>query len=150
MDERGSCVKPASEDAGIQKDAGGSSQGLGTPCNAAQPCKDDVFAECHESGGKQLCTLTQCEDHSECGEGYCDLDAKPTFCRPLPTGQGKACKSDKDCAGFEASYCTVKRPGAPLCVVTDCTPMSCTPGYSCLDLSQFTPGLPKACVPPLM
>jgi hypothetical protein len=57
---------------------------------------------------------------------------------------GKSCKVHEDCD-----------PAAPFCVVNfgycteqDCTtnPDSCPPGYTCMDLSVFLPGLPYACI----
>jgi hypothetical protein len=64
---------------------------------------------------------------------------------------GAACDRNSQCKG-ETSFCVVM-PGKTVgyCTKTGCEegrPGSCPPGYTCLDLSRFVPGLPTACIKP--
>ncbi|MFT3924435.1 MAG: hypothetical protein QM778_17995 [Myxococcales bacterium] len=58
------------------------------------------------------------------------------------TGQKEPCAADADCADFDATFCDTRNN---YCVVPDCMDGSCDQGWTCTDLSEFMPGLPKVC-----
>jgi len=110
--------------------------------SSGEPELDDVAGA---EGSDASMSVEVCSDHEECGDGaFCESGA----CRPLPTGFGETCESDDDCAGFEASVCTVGHPRGAKCTVANCTQDSCPPGSSCMDVSQFVPGTPPTCLEP--
>jgi hypothetical protein len=140
FDQNGVCVEMAPP-----------ANGLGNACNESTPCDDPAFPECHMlEDGSGYCTSNDCTSNDDCGKGFrCALEAAPAYCRAPPTGQGVACESDDDCKDFEATFCSVGNPAGVVCLVRDCVDDSgCSPGYACLDLGSFVPGLPKACIPP--
>ena len=63
-------------------------------------------------------------------------------------GLGDWCQKHGDCQG-KADFCIVM-PGATdgYCTLQNCTaqPDDCPAGYTCLDLSQYVPNLPTACL----
>jgi len=61
-----------------------------------------------------------------------------------PTGEDQPCRSEADCAGFEATFCDAFVTNT--CMVRGCrvVPDSCFVGKECCDLSEF--GLPTLCV----
>lgn len=71
------------------------------------------------------------------GSGDAGSDAEHGY-----TGQMEPCSSSTDCSGFDASFCNTLNG---YCIVPDCSADSCDSGWTCTDLSQFVPGLPKAC-----
>jgi hypothetical protein len=62
-------------------------------------------------------------------------------------GFGASCAADADCT-CAADYCA-RMPGQTqgTCTVTGCTedPALCPDGFSCFDLSAFSPELPSIC-----
>jgi len=123
--------------------------GLGVSCDTQEmPCSDATYDHCETGEGTQgYCTNVDCSDPGDCQGGFaCDTESSPSVCRRPPLGLGKACESDADCAGGEATYCDafVSRT----CLVSDCslTADDCFVGYACCDLSAF--GVPQPlCVP---
>ncbi len=66
----------------------------------------------------------------------------------LPTGFGKYCTSDADCAGLEADHCAIDPETQDgFCTVKNCTvqPNDCPVGYMCCD-SPESFGQPNACI----
>ena len=115
--------------------------GLGDACDPAVPvCTNPLFPSCQAgSSGGGYCTKAGCAAAGDCPSGYgCDTNVAGGVCKRAPTGQGKACASDAECAGTEAIVC-----GAPLlnsCLVQGCsttTVGSCFPGYLCCDLTAL-------------
>ncbi|MET0340549.1 MAG: hypothetical protein ABW252_06085 [Polyangiales bacterium] len=120
--------------------------GLGTACGAEAPCAHPDFPLCQGAteASEGFCTRQGCTTASDCGYGFgCATAASPTHCRKPYTGQKAMCKSDADCAGYDAKYCLTI---LSVCIVVDCTEHSCDPDWSCFDLSTQLAGLPKACV----
>ncbi len=147
------CVcKPGTvEQGGVCVEVAPADTGLGDACAESNPCTDPGFSECHTlEDGSGYCTKNDCTSNDDCGKDFhCALDETPPYCHAPPTGQGVACESDDDCKDFEATFCSVGNPAGVVCLVRDCVDDSgCSPGYACLDLGLFVPGLPKACVPP--
>jgi hypothetical protein len=141
VDQGGVCVEVAPVETG-----------LGDACDDSTPCADAAFPECHvPDDGAGYCTVYDCTSNDDCGKSFhCALDETPSYCHAPPTGQGVACESDDDCKDFEATFCSVGNPAGVVCLVRDCVDDSgCSPGYTCLDLGMFVPGLPKACLPPM-
>jgi hypothetical protein len=154
LDATGVCVcKPGTVDQqGVCVEAPPVEGGLGDPCDQETPCTDPAFPDCHIlSDDSGYCTKNDCSSSDECGNGYhCALDETPPYCHAPFTGQGVVCASDDDCADFEATFCSVGSPTGAVCLVRDCVDnTSCSPGYVCVDLGMFMPGLPKACLPPM-
>jgi hypothetical protein len=124
-------------------------EGIGTPCTSNLECLNPSFPSCQISpAGDGYCTTVGCAAPADCSGGYaCELAATPTYCRRPPSGAGRTCTSDADCAGAEATYCDlfVSRT----CLVQACTvePDSCFTGSECCDLTPV--GLPiTLCIPP--
>ena len=118
--------------------------GLGERCDSGSvPCADEVYDYCRPfEGSEGYCTSTGCASSDDCPTGYvCDEDGATRYCQRPPTGQGAACETSADCAGYEASYCEVFQ--AHICLVSDCTvsPDSCQEGWTCCDLTSL--GLPE-------
>lgn len=63
---------------------------------------------------------------------------------------GATCAVPADCTN-DTDYCAIS-PGDPTgyCTRTGCLadPTRCPDGWSCLDLAQFSPGLPAICTAP--
>jgi hypothetical protein len=85
-----------------------------------------------------------------CAEGY--TVSADGGCAPMaanaPTGVGKPCASDADCAAFDADYCELAV--GKTCRVKNCmrNPSNCFEGFDCCDFSK-TPGfesLPTLCL----
>lgn len=141
VDQGGNCVKMPAP-----------ATGLGVACEDAASCTDPAFPDCHTlEDGSGYCTKNDCASNADCGKDFrCALEETPPYCHAPPTGQGAPCASDDDCKDFEATFCSVGNPAGVVCLVRDCLDdTSCTPGYSCVDLGSFVPGLPKACLPPM-
>jgi hypothetical protein len=121
---------------------------LGVACEVTgAPCSDPSYSLCFAASGTAGYCTSECTTSEECVGGYvCDVAAAPPYCRRPPTGFGRACETDADCADTEATYCdsfTLHQ-----CVVRDCSPANqdCFPGTRCCDLSQF--GVPAPlCLP---
>ena len=68
-----------------------------------------------------------------------------------PDAFGAACTTDADCACEAAGYCALM-PGqtSGYCTATGCKddPSVCPSGWSCFDLSAFSPTLPAICMKP--
>lgn len=114
--------------------------GLGaacTPGGVACSGEDDSYCRATaETSG--YCTSSGCATSADCPTGYaCAQDGELTFCKRPPTGQGTACDSSADCAGYEATYCETFQ--AHICLVPGCTlsPDSCHEGWECCDLSTL-------------
>jgi hypothetical protein len=121
--------------------------GLGVACDTVDaPCADVNFPACHPTGGTTgYCTSLGCVSHVDCLSGYaCDTTATPTYCKRPPTGTGRSCQSNADCAGTEATFCDLMI--SRQCLVQGCTttPDSCFPGTECCDLTTL--GMPALCV----
>jgi hypothetical protein len=88
-------------------------------------------------------TPSSCENDDDCSDGFaCNTKLSPSECVELPDGLGKACTSNTDCEGTEATFCdSVVTKG---CTVEGCTvdPDSCPPGFVCCQLA--IPGLPAS------
>lgn len=139
MEQGGECVAPPEVPAG-----------LGDACDVmTKPCPGATYNLCRATmGSAGYCTTSACNADADCEGGYyCEKDDGPSYCRRPPSGQGMACSSDADCAGMDATFCTVGSPLGVSCTVRDCTDNSCSPGRSCMDLSMFVPGIPKLCLP---
>jgi hypothetical protein len=114
--------------------------GMGATCDATSiPCTDATYNHCHAvSGTAGYCTTQGCTSDADCSGGYmCDLSATPAYCRRPPLGFGKACSTDADCAGTEATYCDSFM--TKTCLVQGCTlePDNCFSGTECCNLSAF-------------
>lgn len=114
--------------------------GQGVACDTVTaPCTDAVYNHCHVvTGTAGYCTVQGCTSSAGCTGGYmCALTASPSYCRRPPTGEGKACTSDADCAGTEATYCNVFM--TQKCQVQGCTlnPNDCFTGTVCCDYTAF-------------
>ncbi|MEY2935697.1 MAG: hypothetical protein RL033_6446 [Pseudomonadota bacterium] len=120
--------------------------GLGVSCTGAT-CADPAFPLCASaSDGSGYCTR-QCTSTANCDGGYlCDTAAASAYCQRPPLGAGRACTSDADCAGTEATFCESFM--LHQCVVRDCSPAAqdCFGDNRCCDLTQF--GVPAPiCLP---
>jgi hypothetical protein len=126
--------------------------GLGDPCDASKPCASDRFSECHiVADGAGYCTTTSCSTDADCGGDYsCASEGSATYCKRAPRGLEKACTSQADCEGLDASYCAIT-PFSSNCAIPKCSlsGSDCPSGYSCMDFSAFMPGIPTLCVKPL-
>ena len=115
---------------------------LGTACASDKDCPDAIFDTCHVlSDGSGYCT-NACPDRTVCLGGYaCDTASAPSYCERPPSGQGKSCASDADCAGTEATWCETFNSHE--CFVQGCslTKNDCFPGKECCDLSKASLGL---------
>jgi hypothetical protein len=144
----GTCVcKPGTQEANGSCAAAPPERGLGSACSASEhPCTEDDYPGCHIlANGDGYCTSVGCGASEDCPEGYfCDSGADPSYCKRVPTGQAAACESSEDCQAFDANYCAMASFGS-FCVERDCSPTSCSPGYSCQDFSAIVPGIPKVC-----
>jgi hypothetical protein len=121
---------------------------LGVACDVSgAPCSDPSYALCFAASGSAGYCTSECTTSEECVGGYvCDVAAAPPYCRRPPTGVGRACATDADCADTEAAYCESFM--LHQCVVRDCSPadQDCFPGTQCCDLSEF--GVPAPlCLP---
>jgi hypothetical protein len=121
---------------------------LGVACDVTgAPCSDPSYNLCFAATGTAGYCTSECTTSEECAGGYvCDAVAAPPYCRRPPTGFGRACATDADCASTEATYC--ESSTLYQCVVRDCSPANqdCFPGTQCCDLSQF--GVPAPlCLP---
>ncbi len=116
---------------------------LGLECDTqANPCTDATFNYCHAASGTQgYCTTQGCTSSDECLGGYtCSTAISPSYCHQpgsAAVGLGKACTSDADCAGTEATYCDLMLTHA--CLVQGCslTADNCPTGYECCDMSAL-------------
>jgi len=114
--------------------------GIGAPCDTATAsCTDPVYNHCEPgANGMGYCTNANCASSDDCTDGYaCDLAVTPSVCRKPPTGLGKSCTSEADCAGTEATYCDTFVTHT--CLVQGCSlaPDNCFVGTECCDLSSF-------------
>ncbi|GEM_PF-552926 len=119
--------------------------GLGVTCDAqATPCKDTTYSYCAVTAGTAgYCTSQGCTASTDCPTDHtCDLSGSPSFCRRPPTGLGKTCTSDADCAGLDAAFCETFRSYSCLVLGCSLTPDNCPTGYECCDFTQ-TLGIPK-------
>jgi hypothetical protein len=136
----GQACAPCDAAAGTCAPASG---GQGVPCDPqTNPCTDSTQSYCFvRTGQAGYCTKQGCTSDSDCTGGYaCDSKVSPSVCRKPPAGLGKACTSNDQCAGTEATFCdTVVTKG---CAVQGCNlnPDDCHPGYVCCDLSKY--GIP--------
>jgi hypothetical protein len=66
--------------------------------------------------------------------------------RPEPTGEGEFCKTNADCASFDAKFCA---PTMGACLIHDCASKTnaCSSVSVCCDYSKLLAGL-SLCVPP--
>lgn len=117
--------------------------GLGNACTADGDCPSPFH--CHVGPAVSYCTLLDCSDTAPCpGNFICDTTGAAPFCKGPPVGEGKACMTNADCAGTEATFCDL----GGQCRVQDCTlaPDSCFPGIgtACCNLSSFN--LPNVCL----
>jgi hypothetical protein len=123
-------------------------EALGTACSADKPCTDATFSHCQSTADQTgYCTNIGCTSSSECSGGYaCDTSAQPSVCKRPPTGLGKSCATESDCAGGEASFCDTVQSHS--CLVANCSldPDDCFEGWTCTDLSMFGMPIPL-CLP---
>ena len=116
---------------------------LGLACTKDADCKDATYSSCHLlDDGTGYCTNTGCSDDVKCTGGFgCATSATPTYCERPPSGAGKSCASDADCAGTEATFCETYN--THVCYVKDCslTKNDCFPGKECCDLTKRSLGL---------
>jgi len=140
------CAVGYSRSAG--SDAGGAceaaSAALGVACvTGVNACTDATINYCQmASATAGYCTTQNCTSTADCSGGYvCNLTASPTYCQRPPVGAGKACTSNDDCAGTEATYCDTFVTHT--CLVQGCTlsPDNCFTGSECCDLSSY--GIPQ-------
>ena len=131
--------KPTSDAACMETPAG-----LGAACDPAASTCTAPYDHCEAASDGGYCTTTGCTTSDECEGGYA-CNAASTCQRP-PVGLGKACESDADCAGTEATYCDLFV--AHSCQVQGCTldPNNCFAGFECCDLSAFGVAQPL-CIP---
>jgi hypothetical protein len=136
---------------GESDDDAGASAGdsaLGASCSDDAPCHGADYGKCVSAVGGGYCTSTGCKSAGDCAKGYfCATDAAPSYCKRMPTGEGKACATQDDCKSFDASYCTIGNPFGVTCAVP-CKEGGCDPGRSCQDFSAFAPGTPMLCTEP--
>jgi hypothetical protein len=122
--------------------------GLGDACDpASTTCSNPQFSFCQSATGGGYCTKAGCAGTADCPSGFgCDLTVVGGVCKRPPSGQGKTCTGDSDCAGNEATFCA---PVANVCYVEGCAvgaQGACHPGYRCCDLTPK--GLAKnVCLP---
>lgn len=140
-DAAGTCAcKPGFARATPQDACAAMTSGPGASCDTqSSACSDATYNVCHATAGTQgYCTNQGCASSADCTTGFtCDLAASPSFCSRPPTGLGKTCTTDADCAGNDATYCDlVKTKG---CLVQGCSlsPDNCSEGYECCDLSAY-------------
>jgi hypothetical protein len=123
---------------------------LGRACEADQDCPVAPYDTCHLlEDGSGYCTNVGCAA-DECEGGYaCDTVAEPTYCARPPSGAGKQCKDDADCAGTEATWCDIY--SSHVCYVEGCAvDGNDCPGKECCDLAAASAGLVRKtiCVDP--
>jgi hypothetical protein len=114
--------------------------GLGAACDpGGLTCSDQDYDYCHQTDDAAgYCTSAGCASSQECPPGYaCAEGDTGRYCQRPPTGQGLACESSADCAGYEASYCETFQ--AHICLVSGCSlsPDTCFEGWQCCDLSSL-------------
>jgi hypothetical protein len=120
--------------------------GPGAVCDpTSNPCTDAIYATCQQAlNGDRYCTSSGCKDTSECPETYrCITSGATSYCRRPYLGQNASCRSQADCAAYDANVC-----GTLLskCLVKDCPTNPCDPDFTCFDPSMYTPGVPMLCV----
>jgi len=116
---------------------------LGLPCESDAQCTDATYNTCHElEDGSGYCTNVDCTQGS-CNGGYaCDTAATPSYCVRPREGEGKACTSQEDCAGTEATFCETFQ--SKVCYVEGCAlDGNDCPGKECCDLAGPSGGLIK-------
>ncbi len=68
----------------------------------------------------------------------------------LPTGMGESCKTNDDCAGYDANFCPFNpESGEGTCTIRDCTGDNdgvCPTDWRCCDFPDFIP-YPPFCIP---
>jgi hypothetical protein len=109
--------------------------GLGAACDPAAPICNAPYDHCEPAGASGYCTKTGCKSSDDCENNYgCSAAG---VCQRPPTGLSKACTSDADCAGTEATYCDTFVTHS--CLVQGCTlaPDNCFAGFECCDLSSY-------------
>lgn len=121
--------------------------GLGDVCNPAASTCASPFTTCQPTATSGYCTKSGCAAAADCPSGFgCDTSVAGGVCVRAPSGQGKTCAGEADCAGTDATFCA---PVINSCLVLDCSvtkPGACFPGYLCCDLTAL--GLAKtACLP---
>ncbi len=131
--------------AGTTKNAAGvcaEVAGLGTACDAANPCESTMYGFCWDHNGKGTCTQT-CATDTDCPAAYTCADWEPTpYCRTF-TGYGATCTTQEACSTFDADFCVQGR-----CVIQGCRldVSDCPRGTQCCDFSNF--GVGTLCAPP--
>jgi hypothetical protein len=110
---------------------------LGMSCTADKDCTDAKYNRCHVvAGGGSYCTNTGCADNTGCDGGFgCNTSTDLAYCEQPPSGAGKSCATDADCAGTDATYC--ENHNSHVCYVEGCslTANDCFPGKDCCDLT---------------
>lgn len=131
-----------SEGAACQK-----AETLGKACASDTECKDPKYSVCHLEGAAGYCT-SACETSEDCDRTLnyaCDHFGAVGVCERPPTGEGHACATSADCAGFEADYCEAFREKK--CLKQGCkqNPSICHGDWVCCDISVLGASL---CIPP--
>jgi len=115
--------------------------GLGTTCDAADPCTDSTYDYCAVRKGAGACT-ERCTVDTDCPDTYvCAVWEATPSCR-VYTGYGASCTIPSDCEDFDASSCL-----GGYCVVQGCTlgVDDCPRDTQCCDFSSF--GVGTVCAP---
>ena len=120
---------------------------LGKACASDTECKDPKYSVCHLEGAAGYCT-SACETSEDCDRTLnyaCDYFGAVGVCERPPTGEGHACATSADCAGFEADYCEAFREKK--CLRQGCkqNPSICHGDWVCCDISVLGTSL---CIPP--
>jgi hypothetical protein len=111
---------------------------LGAACDtASMPCSDEVYGVCQPADGSAGYCTEACTSSDDCEGGYaCDTVATPPYCRRPPSGAGRACATNADCADAEASLCEAFMLHECV-VVCDVAAPDCFPGTQCCDFTGF-------------
>jgi len=126
---------------------------IGQPCpQDGSTCAqlDPRFPMCVGTGSDSYCTSQGCSLPSECLGGYlCDTRITPSFCARPPSGLTYPCKTQQDCASYQASHCETVQ--GFICLIPNCnlTNDDCPATWHCCDFSALS-GMgfpPSMCIP---
>lgn len=111
---------------------------LGAACDTAtMSCSDEAYSLCQPSNGTAGYCTQVCTTSDDCEGGYaCDVAATPPYCRRPPSGAGRACTANADCADTEATLCEAYMLHQCV-VVCDVAAPDCFPGTQCCDFTMF-------------